>query len=309
MIRRRGQVILVLLCLWMLAVALPTVRVAPGPLASLEFSQAGDALPQEVQGSKLLLKTILFAYAAVLGILVFLSWWKTRRRKPEDVVISRQYPSLMRPWLAAALLAFVFAFVGGAVWWATHQPSAVESARLHGPMMGLEREPTPAIQPSFSQENQQTPKPAVPLWVVYLLLTSALGVVGWGVWRILDKSSEPSEPPGQIRPDRLDIGPLAARAVNDLQKDAVTADVVLRCYLDMCHIFRKKVKMRREMTAREFVKSLEREGVRQQEVKRLTSLFEKVRYGRHAAGPEDRAEAIALLKALGHQYGEPSREV
>lgn len=304
MIRPRGQVVLILLCLWALAVVLPTVRIAPGPWASLEFSQAKEASSPEAVDSPLSLKTSLLTYGVILGILIFFNWWQAHQRKPPGVA-PREHPSLRRPWLAAALLAFVFAFVGSAFWWARHQPAVTEITRPAGQMVVVEEEPTPATQAPASPEIKEAPQPAVPLWVVYLFLTSGLALVGWWVWRVLGRSSELGQLVTGEGPDMVQI---ATRAVNDLQRGALISDVVLRCYLDMCRILSQKVMMRREMTAREFVESLARVGVRRQEVKRLTGLFEKVRYGHHVAGPKDRAEAIALLEAIGRQYGESCLE-
>lgn len=96
---------------------------------------------------------------------------------------------------------------------------------------------------------------------------------------------------------------MAAQAVSDLEKGEELSDIVLRCYREMCRILGRKVVLRREMTAREFVRQLDHVGVRGEEIASLTRLFERVRYGRLESGPAERAEAIALLKAIEIRYG------
>jgi hypothetical protein len=62
------------------------------------------------------------------------------------------------------------------------------------------------------------------------------------------------------------------------------------------------------MTAREFAQRLQQKGVNEQEVTKLTILFEQVRYGRYATGLKERKEAIEALKAIEEQYGRSQNE-
>jgi hypothetical protein len=52
------------------------------------------------------------------------------------------------------------------------------------------------------------------------------------------------------------------------------------------------------MTPREFERELVRAGLPALPVERLTRLFEHVRYGVHAPGPEEQHEAISSLEAI-----------
>ena len=52
------------------------------------------------------------------------------------------------------------------------------------------------------------------------------------------------------------------------------------------------------MTPREFAARLEQFGVVGPQAHRLTRLFEKVRYGRHQATDQDKADAIACLEMI-----------
>lgn len=114
--------------------------------------------------------------------------------------------------------------------------------------------------------------------------------------------------PSIEEPEVPDLARIVARAVTDLEKGGKLSDVVLRCYRDMCAILGRKVALREEMTAREFAQRLQQAGVGGGEVLRLTDLFERVRYGRHMAGPDERAEAIVLLQAIENQYGKVADE-
>ena len=62
------------------------------------------------------------------------------------------------------------------------------------------------------------------------------------------------------------------------------------------------------MTAREFTRLLLKSGIDEQEVARLTDLFERVRYGRHITDPDEQAEALGLLKSIEAKYGRTLNE-
>jgi hypothetical protein len=134
------------------------------------------------------------------------------------------------------------------------------------------------------------------------LVAGLLILLALGAWRILKGRYKPGETelPG--------VSQIAARAAADLERGAELSDIVLRCYREMCEILSRKVRPSGEMTAREFAQQLRQEGVHEQEVTKLTSLFEHVRYGRYATGPEERKEAIEALKAIEEQYGRSQNE-
>ena len=99
-----------------------------------------------------------------------------------------------------------------------------------------------------------------------------------------------------------------ARAVSDLQQGRELSDVILRCYRDMYQVLSGKVSAPHRLTAREFVRQLQRAGVREREVQRLTSLFERVRYGRLESDPRQRAEAVELLNTIVSRYARETEE-
>jgi hypothetical protein len=139
--------------------------------------------------------------------------------------------------------------------------------------------------------------------VEYILAISLLAGLGWVAWR-----NRLGRAP-KDKPEAIDLGGIVAPAVMDLEKGGELSDVVLRCYRDMCAILGRKVALRKEMTAREFAQGLQQAGVGEKEVLRLTNLFERVRYGRHKANPDERVEAITLLQAIESQYGKGADEI
>ena len=175
--------------------------------------------------------------------------------------------------------------------WLSPQPSIEAPEKL---------KPSEPLQPP--SRAHPVYKPTVPRWLGYLLVASLLVLLSLGSWHLLKDRYKPE------RTELPAVSQIAARAATDLERGAELSDIVLRCYREMCDILSRKVRLSGEMTAREFVQHLQQQGVHEQEVAKLTSLFEHVRYGRYIAGPEERKEAIEALKAIEKQYRRSSSE-
>ena len=82
-------------------------------------------------------------------------------------------------------------------------------------------------------------------------------------------------------------------------------DVVLRCYLEMTQAVAERRQLTRpeNVTPHEFIYSLEGIGLPAEQVRRLTALFETVRYGHRTPGAPERAEAVACLNAIVERLG------
>lgn len=293
MILRRGQIIIVLFSVWMLAIILPNVYFSPGNWEALKqrLTERPPSL-DTLLGIILVMAVILFG-----GLVVFLWKGRRRRRKGDDSYELYQEP-IRVPWSVYVVIILLFMVLGGLVWWA-RQPSNIAeqpATTLQSPASPEER--TAKVPP------RSLPGPKLPdlKGGEYLLAIGFLAGLSWVVWRMLR-----NRPIGE-EPGVPNVGQIAAQAALDLEKGAELPDVVLRCYRDMCNILRRKVVLRQEMTAREFAQHLQEAGVREVEVARLTSLFEQVRYGRYEAGPEERVEAIALLLTIEKQYGKVADE-
>jgi hypothetical protein len=103
-----------------------------------------------------------------------------------------------------------------------------------------------------------------------------------------------------------DIARIARSSLNDLASGRDSSDVIINCYLRMSDVVSDKRQLRRAdaTTPNEFALRLEQAGLPSDAVKRLTRLFEVVRYGDRKSGPKDVNEAISCLKTILHYCGE-----
>jgi hypothetical protein len=103
-----------------------------------------------------------------------------------------------------------------------------------------------------------------------------------------------------------DIAQIARSSLDDLSRGRDTSDVIINCYLRMGDVVADKRRLHREiaMTPQEFAVRLERAGLPGDAVRRLTSLFEMVRYGDRKSAPRDVTEAVNCLNAILRSCGE-----
>ncbi len=97
----------------------------------------------------------------------------------------------------------------------------------------------------------------------------------------------------------------ARGALEQLQAGGNVRDVVLRCYLEMSRVLSERRAIRREqaMTPREFEQRLVAAGIRDEHIRRLTQLFERIRYSVKTPDRRDEDEAQACLTAIIAAYG------
>ena len=100
----------------------------------------------------------------------------------------------------------------------------------------------------------------------------------------------------------------AQQALADLQSGGDLKNTVLRCYREMSRILSEErgITRPRDMTPREFEQRLAAVGLRDEHLRRLTRLFERVRYGARQAGEHEEREAVACLGAIARTYGRTS---
>jgi hypothetical protein len=103
-----------------------------------------------------------------------------------------------------------------------------------------------------------------------------------------------------------EIAHIARSSLNDLNAGRDSSDVIINCYLRMSDVVADKRKLQRElaMTPQEFALRLERAGLPGDAVRRLTRLFEIVRYGDRKSAPKDVNEAVSCLNTILHYCGE-----
>jgi hypothetical protein len=103
-----------------------------------------------------------------------------------------------------------------------------------------------------------------------------------------------------------EIAHIARSSLDDLRSGRDTSDVIINCYLRMSDVVADKRHLEREiaMTPSEFAIRLERAGLPGDAVRRLTRLFEMVRYGDRKSAPKDISEAVNCLNTILHYCGE-----
>ena len=103
-----------------------------------------------------------------------------------------------------------------------------------------------------------------------------------------------------------EIANIARSSIRDLNSGRDTSDVIINCYMRMSDVVADKKKMQREiaMTPYEFALRLERAGLPGDSVRRLTRLFELVRYGDRRSAPRDISEAVNCLNTILRYCGE-----
>jgi hypothetical protein len=306
MIFRRVQLLVILLFVWVLAAVLPTLRFGPGNWTILRAERIqghvspGMQVLLEIIGICLLVSIAIFGVLLIIsiGIPIVVSFWRRIGRKQEPVFsIYRENPPVT--WTVYVVIVLLFVGFGSLIWLSWQHGDILES------LMGVQRsDETQQVQgqhpPAPRISTPETRRPEIhtvfsPRWRVPLILVLliVLGVILWQIFKAKPSKEELEAP--QVRQ-------IVANAVKELERGGEPSDIVLRCYRDMCKILGRKVTVSRDVTAREFMRLLFQGGVQEQEVMRLTDLFERVRYGRHITGPGEQAEAIALLKTIEEKY-------
>ena len=103
-----------------------------------------------------------------------------------------------------------------------------------------------------------------------------------------------------------DIAAAARSSLRGLSAGLAWDDAILQCYVRMTEVVARKRGHQRDLAATpsEFAAHLERSGLPAESVRRLTRLFESVRYGARASGERERAEAADCLREVLHYCGE-----
>jgi len=102
------------------------------------------------------------------------------------------------------------------------------------------------------------------------------------------------------------IAGIARSSLRDLSSGRDSTDVIINCYFRMSDVVADKRNLKRgvAMTPNEFAGRLEQAGLPGDAVRRLTRLFEKVRYGDHRSDSTSVNEAVACLTTILHYCGE-----
>lgn len=102
------------------------------------------------------------------------------------------------------------------------------------------------------------------------------------------------------------IAAAARSSLRDLLAGRDWEDSILLCYQRMTEVVARRRGFQREpyITPSEFASRLEQAGLPSHAVRRLTGLFESVRYGARGSAPREGAEAVDCLREVLHYCGE-----
>jgi hypothetical protein len=147
--------------------------------------------------------------------------------------------------------------------------------------------------------------PDMPDWVNFLIslgVVLALLALAWGLsrwWERLNRLRALSRPLD-------DLAAIAQSSLDDLSAGYDWDDVIVNCYARMSDaVSRKRGLIRKDdMTPAEFARRMEQAGLPGDSVRRLTRLFESVRYGARKSSQNEINEAVSCLTAILRYCGE-----
>ena len=168
-------------------------------------------------------------------------------------------------------------------------------------LLGAEGEPGSAS--TGEPVPQFIPPQSVSLtsYLISLGIAILLVIVGrrvYAAWKEMNVSdSEPSF---------KKIAGIARSSLREISSGRDSTDVIINCYSRMSAVVADKRNLNRSaaMTPSEFAGRLEQAGLPGDAVRRLTRLFEKVRYGGYRTDSKAVNEAVACLTTILHYCGE-----
>jgi hypothetical protein len=151
----------------------------------------------------------------------------------------------------------------------------------------------------FAPANSQTeavPEPfeaspsSLLVFSVSLILSLVMMVGGLFLWRVLRRKPTTIEK----------IAEEAQKTLDDLERGGDIKEGVIKCYHEMNRVLDEQHSLKRfqAMTTREFEIFLGKAGFDNQEIKQLTRLFEKVRYGNKQLDHSEEQEAVECLTSI-----------
>lgn len=146
--------------------------------------------------------------------------------------------------------------------------------------------------------------PPTSSWMTYFIGFGIALLLAFLAWRILRIWRKPNPSVSDLPVRRL--AGVARASLGDLTSGRDSTDVILNCYFRMSDVVaeKKNLDRRASMTPQEFAARLEQAGLPSEAVKRLTRLFESVRYGQRQSDLKMVNEAIACLATILQYCGE-----
>ena len=276
-IRKKHGILLILVCV-SLAIVLLSASLSSLDLRSYRARERGTEVDQQEAktGIKLFSGSILYIFLRLVLLL-------TGLLIPLAIFLNLLSPSGRKRILVLFILALLFILIGNQI----PRGKIFQRHRLKLNIQGLSNSREQPISPV----ERIIPKP--PWWLV-ISVSTALSVlilaVFYVLWRRLRRQPEP-------------LGLVAREAQKTLDKLSTGTNLeegVIQCYHEMSNVLSNErgIKRQRSMTTREFESYLEAAGLPGVYIKRLTRLFEKVRYGARNLGNSEDREAADCRTAI-----------
>lgn len=306
---RRGQAAVALVCLWLLAIALPGVHVSRRSAPLMRIATAthterlSASLPVDPRMGRYVIVTTIGICVAAFTFMV----WKVHRRMQRDQEMVYEEHA-KNPWQGFLALILLGALIALAVWWIWRHPLQMEqivatSSTLPAQTVFSDQEsPPPSDFSDQPLQNSRLPRLAI-LGAVVLALAVA-GLIAWFFNRLFhERRSDQSDIKG------YDVVTMAGGGVSVQPEESRAAPCVIQSYRDACRLLSSKAALESATTTREFLDELRRVGVHDREVFTLTRLFEDLRYGHHAMNAAQEEKARMSLHTLYARYRRPSDDV
>jgi hypothetical protein len=167
------------------------------------------------------------------------------------------------------------------------------SPRSGTPLTGSNGAPVPVFTPPQSAS-----------WITYLVSFGIAVLLIILVWR-LNVIWKQLSAPVNTSPIKKLAG-IARASLRDLSSGKDSTDVIMNCYYRMSDVVwdKKQINRNASVTPSEFALHLEQAGLPGDAVRRLTRLFESVRYGGYKSDPSTVNEAIICLTTILQHCGE-----
>lgn len=132
------------------------------------------------------------------------------------------------------------------------------------------------------------------VWVGSILLGLGIAAVAVFMFYLFYRWRKSQQRP----PDALEEE--ARQALTEIQAGGDVRNAIIRCYQRMAQVLKEERAIERQynMTPQEFINILLERGLPENSVRRLTGLFEDVRYGDMPAGEKEEVLAIACLSEI-----------
>lgn len=277
--RLAGWLIVTLGALTLLAAALPSVRLEPGkPFPYDLFALPAPGRPSAPGGfiGMEWLGMVLLALGAFVAVML---------------IFSRDF----RRWLVRNLPIYLLVMLTVYLLMANLRPPLFEPRSAPGQAAGAPNQASDIPEAVLPPDLVTNP----PAWLVTLIsLAIACGMLLATWWLVRRFPKRATVNIGE------DIAASAQAALRDLEAGGDVRDAVTRCYVEMVRILHAERGIARDpdMTAREFEQRLARTGLAASHIRRLTRLFEAVRYSPRAPGPREAREAEACLRGIVEAY-------